>query len=215
MSPQQANGDATDHRTDLFSLGSVLYFMSTGHPPFRAERAMGVLHRICQDRQRPVGELNCDIPLELSDCIDRLLEKKPQHRFATASDVEQTLCRLLAKWQQGGIRRRKRFVHNWIGYIAVAALVVAFGTIAVLQIPTGTSHHSDTPESKLGVDGSNANAPQAAGNFAEESESIERNLRVLESLSSESSFAKPIGSFQQSVESIERALRALDGTPSN
>ncbi|MCH9725510.1 MAG: serine/threonine protein kinase, partial [Planctomycetes bacterium] len=58
MSPEQANGDTIDQRTDLFSLGSVLYFMATGRPPFRAERAMGVLNRVCHDTHRPVWQVN-------------------------------------------------------------------------------------------------------------------------------------------------------------
>ena len=213
MSPQQANGDATDHRTDLFSLGSVLYFMATGHPPFRAERAMGVLHRICQDRQRPVGEINCDIPVELSECIDRLLEKKPQHRFASATDVEQTLCRLLAKWQQGGLRRRPRFTYRWLGYVTAAALVVAVGAVAIYQIPFGTSQKSLPTDSSPEKETTNEKALQLAEFDMAEQESIERKLQVLESLSSESIFAKPSDSFHQSVDSIDQALNALDGVP--
>jgi serine/threonine protein kinase len=54
MSPEQATGAVIDHRPDLFSLGAVLYFMATGHPPFRAEGALAVLHRICREPHRPV-----------------------------------------------------------------------------------------------------------------------------------------------------------------
>ena len=55
MSPEQARGEPANARSDLFSLGAVLYFMATGHPPFRAEQAMGVLHRICNDPHRPLS----------------------------------------------------------------------------------------------------------------------------------------------------------------
>ena len=72
MSPEQGSGGSIDDRSDLFSLGALLYFMATGHPPFRAERALAVLNRICNDRHRPVWEVNPDIPDELSDIIDRL-----------------------------------------------------------------------------------------------------------------------------------------------
>ena len=54
MSPEQASGGDIDARSDLFSLGAVLYFMSTGHPPFRAASALAVLHRICREPHRPV-----------------------------------------------------------------------------------------------------------------------------------------------------------------
>lgn len=99
MSPEQANGEEVDHRTDLFSLGSVLYFVATGHPPFRAERAMGVLHRICREPHRPVWQVNATIPDELSTVLDRLLEKRPAKRFANAAQVADALTRILQQLQ--------------------------------------------------------------------------------------------------------------------
>ncbi|MCL4204427.1 MAG: serine/threonine protein kinase [Pirellulaceae bacterium] len=108
MSPEQADGRTIDHRSDLFSLGSVLYFMATGHPPFRAERPMAVLHRICHSRHRPVRESNPDVPQELSDVIDRLLEKRPSRRPGSAAEVRQLLENLLADIQQGRLRSRVR-----------------------------------------------------------------------------------------------------------
>ena len=75
MSPEQANGSAVDQRSDLFSLGAVLYFMATGHPPFRAERTMAVLNRICNDRQRPVWKVNPEIPVGTLGC-DRHAARK-------------------------------------------------------------------------------------------------------------------------------------------
>jgi serine/threonine protein kinase len=73
--------------------------MATGHPPFRAEQAMAILNRICHDRHRNVQEINPAIPDDLADAIDRLLEKKPGRRFATAEELRQTLERALAALQ--------------------------------------------------------------------------------------------------------------------
>ncbi len=100
MSPEQAAGVAVDHRTDLFSLGSVMYAMATGHPPFRAERAMGVLHRICHDRPRPLREVQPDLPPWLESLVERLLEKDPDRRFASASETADVLAQCLAHVQQ-------------------------------------------------------------------------------------------------------------------
>ena len=99
MSPEQANGDSVDYRSDIFSLGSVLYFVATGHPPFRAERAMGVLNRICHEPHRAAWQVNAEIPNELSDVIDRLLEKRPSRRYASAIAVRDTLTRILQQLQ--------------------------------------------------------------------------------------------------------------------
>jgi len=60
MSPEQAKGESIDHRSDLFSLGSVLYEMSTGRPPYRAETTMGIIRRVCDSTARPPREVNPD-----------------------------------------------------------------------------------------------------------------------------------------------------------
>jgi eukaryotic-like serine/threonine-protein kinase len=112
MSPEQARGDSAEARSDLFSLWAVLYFMATGHPPFRAEQAMAVLNRICHDRPRPVAEINPQIPDELADVIERLLEKKPSRRFASAEDVQQSLAGVLKGLQAPRRWRRRRWVRR-------------------------------------------------------------------------------------------------------
>ncbi len=61
MSPEQARGESVDHRSDLFSLGSVLYTACTGRPPFRSEAAYGILRRITDSDPRPIREINADI----------------------------------------------------------------------------------------------------------------------------------------------------------
>ena len=131
MSPEQATGGPIDHRSDLFSLGAVLYFMATGHPPFRADGALAVLHRICREKHRPVWQLNKDIPDELSDVIDRLLEKKPNRRPASAEDVQQQLSQLLSRVQQHGLGRRRwrgwsgRRLRRRIAWAAAASVITA------------------------------------------------------------------------------------------
>ncbi len=96
MSPEQAQGLAVEHRSDLFSLGSVLYAMCTGRSPFRADSAVAALRRVCDDVPRPIGEVNPEIPEELIAIIDRLLAKNPDERFQTAEEVADLLSRHLA-----------------------------------------------------------------------------------------------------------------------
>ncbi|MEX2306358.1 MAG: serine/threonine-protein kinase [Pirellulales bacterium] len=149
MSPEQASGGPIDPRSDLFSLGAVLYFMATGHPPFRAASAMSVLHRICNDTHRPAWQWNQDIPDELSDVIDRLLEKKPHKRFATAEEVQQQLATLLSRLQQHGLGRRR--FRRWGGkrlrrrvLAGGAALLALVGVAcAVTLLPTATPPLAD------------------------------------------------------------------------
>jgi serine/threonine protein kinase len=96
MAPEQARAEATDHRADLFSLGSTLYAMCTGHPPFRAESAVAVLRRVSDDIPRPIREINADIPRWLEAIIARLHAKSPDARYQTAGEVADVLSRCLA-----------------------------------------------------------------------------------------------------------------------
>jgi tetratricopeptide (TPR) repeat protein len=91
MSPEQAMGLPLDPRSDLFSLGSLLYEMVTGVEPFRADTASATLVRVCSFRQRPASSVRSEVPPELSDLIDHLLEKDPVHRPQSADDVAAAL----------------------------------------------------------------------------------------------------------------------------
>ena len=130
MSPEQANGDQVDYRSDLFSLGSVLYFVATGHPPFRAERAMGVLNRICHEPHRAAWQVNAELPNELSDVIDRLLEKRPSRRFASALAVRDALTRILQQLQNRRPSMSSR-LQSWTRRNVALTLALA-ATVAVL-----------------------------------------------------------------------------------
>jgi WD40 repeat protein len=100
MAPEQARGEPLDHRADLFSLGSVLYAMCTGRPPFRASTTLAVLRRVSEDSPRPVRDLNPDVPGWLGLVIAALHEKDPAERFQSASEVADLLSRYLAHLQQ-------------------------------------------------------------------------------------------------------------------
>ncbi|MBC8875995.1 MAG: protein kinase [Planctomycetes bacterium] len=100
MSPEQAQGLAVDHRSDLFSLGCVLYSMCTGRSPFRAETALAVIRRVCDDTPRPVREVNSEIPDWLAVIIDRLLAKNPDDRLQSASESGELLSDHLAHLQR-------------------------------------------------------------------------------------------------------------------
>ena len=100
MSPEQAQGQRVDHRTDLFSLGCVLYAMCTGRAAFRADSAVAVMHRVVHGTPRPIREVNEDIPDWLCEIVDKLLAKEVDDRFASAEEVEDLLSRHLAHLQQ-------------------------------------------------------------------------------------------------------------------
>lgn len=101
MSPEQAEAKPIDPRSDLFSLGSVLYALCTGRAPFRANSTMAVLRRVCDENPRPILEVNPDIPEWLCEIIARLHAKNPAERYQSAAEVAELLGDCLARLQQG------------------------------------------------------------------------------------------------------------------
>jgi serine/threonine-protein kinase len=100
MSPEQSRGEAIDARSDLFSLGSVMYAMCAGRPPFRAETTLAVLRRICDTQPRALREVNPSVPEWLERLVARLHDKSPDERIPTAGDVAELLAQCLAHVQQ-------------------------------------------------------------------------------------------------------------------
>lgn len=154
MSPEQASGSAITPSSDLFALGSMLYFMLSGHPPFRAESAMGVLHCICSKSHRSIQQVNSDVPLELSRLIDRLLAKKPTRRPPSAHAVADELQDILSRIQQGKIRlsgNRPHFVRSTLlGTAVCASAIVAWAAFQPRfqtspQIPPQATFNSLSP----------------------------------------------------------------------
>lgn len=106
MSPEQAMGLPLDPRSDLFSLGSLLYEMLTGEGPFRADSPTATLARVCSFRPLPTRQFRAEIPVEVSSLVERLLEKEPNARPKDAGEVAARLeetAGLLALRSSSGI----------------------------------------------------------------------------------------------------------------
>lgn len=91
MAPEQAMGEKADQRSDLFSLGAIMYEMCTGEPPFTGTSPLVILKKVAEAKHRPVRELNPDVPDWLARTIDLLLAKKPADRIQTANQLAELL----------------------------------------------------------------------------------------------------------------------------
>ena len=94
MSPEQARGGEVDARSDLFSLGILLYELLTGTSPFRGSNSLDALQRVISHAPPPVSRLRPEVPRALSELVDRLLAKRPEGRPRSAGEVARTLAAL-------------------------------------------------------------------------------------------------------------------------
>jgi serine/threonine protein kinase len=91
MSPEQAFGESVDQRSDLFSLGTVLYELLTGKQPFVSENYMGVIQNIIHKDIPSVCELNPELPAEVEAIVDKALSKSRENRFQTAREFREVI----------------------------------------------------------------------------------------------------------------------------
>ncbi|HEX9799191.1 MAG TPA: protein kinase [Thermoanaerobaculia bacterium] len=99
MSPEQLQGDPIDHRSDIFSLGVVLYELVSGRRPFAGDSTIELASSILRDTPRPLTELRADVPRHLGRIIGHCLEKDPEARFQSAKDVRNELRSLREEWK--------------------------------------------------------------------------------------------------------------------
>ncbi|MBL8819652.1 MAG: serine/threonine protein kinase [Planctomyces sp.] len=136
MSPEQARGETIDARSDLFSLGSVLYTMITGRPPFRAETTYGILRRVTDEAPRSISELTPGVPEWFAAIVMKLLHKSADERFSTAEQVACVLEECLAHSQQPDVFPLPKAVRDllpkrsertrWLWVIVTTTVLAAF-----------------------------------------------------------------------------------------
>jgi serine/threonine protein kinase/Tfp pilus assembly protein PilF len=104
MSPEQARGQLADARTDLFSLGAVLYQMASGVLPFQGDTSAVIYEAILNRAPAPLAQLNPSVPPEFAHIVDKALEKDRAMRYQTATDLKTDLVRLKRDAESGGKR---------------------------------------------------------------------------------------------------------------
>jgi eukaryotic-like serine/threonine-protein kinase len=165
MSPEQAEGRPIDYRSDIFSLGIVLYEMATGERPFKGDTSVSVLSSILKDTPQNVTEINRALPRDLARIVRRCLMKDPEERYQSAKDIRNDLQELKQSLDSGELnapppvgRVARSRARSWpvvaVGAVALAALALyRFGpafdrpsasatavTFAQLTVQSGAEH---------------------------------------------------------------------------
>jgi hypothetical protein len=175
MAPEQASADALDHRADLFSLGSVLYAMCTGRPPFRAPTTLAVLKRVAEDTPRPIREIIPEVPEWLCDLITRLHAKKPEDRYQSAREAADILSVCDAQLKAGARLKnlsqspQRKPAARWSGrwkWVVAAALLLPALALALTEIAGVTHWFRNQQPTATVIPTVDPKAPLATARFA-------------------------------------------------
>ena len=153
MSPEQVRGEPVDARSDLFSLGSVLYEMVSGARPFRRDSSAETMAGILKDEPAELSSLSDEVPPALATIIRRCMEKHPAERFHSAHDLAFSLEALsnptvasgaAAAVREGGVPRRRRHRAALIGVLGLG--LARGGRVAVARACTERAADRGVPQ---------------------------------------------------------------------
>lgn len=146
MSPEQAQGERVDHRSDVFSFGCILFEVAAGRRPFESDSLVDTLHKIVHAPVPSMRQWNAALPRRLQALVERCLEKKPDARYQSMDDVAQALDDVLRRDARALDRRRASRVPRIAAAIVVTAVSMvisrawtpsrATGRVAVLPFAT-------------------------------------------------------------------------------
>jgi TolB-like protein/Flp pilus assembly protein TadD len=148
MSPEQAEGKPVDPQSDVFSLGILLYEMTTGQRPFQGDTTLGTLSAVLQAKPKPVAELKPEVSPRLAAIIERCLERQPPARYLDASELHEALLELSDNGSSPTSgERSSRVVRLWLA----AAVLVVVAVIASWWFRSAPESRSEGITTEAGI----------------------------------------------------------------
>lgn len=229
MAPEQVRGEACTEQSDLFSLGSVMYAMCTGHSPFRSETMYGSMQRIVHDEPRSIVEQCERIPRWLEQFIFKLLAKEQPDRFTSAYEVAGFLEHEIAAIQNPSsqtvpdrtwikpisLSQSQRHLQWLVGILALLIISIPLSVLIIANLmrdSTWTNANSSRRESSSSSNSPNQNQPVERSIMWQSdgmSEAQNAAKRLEESLYSERN-EPVIDSFESQIKQIREQLDALE-----
>jgi serine/threonine protein kinase len=148
MSPEQARGVGVGQQSDLWGVGSVLYFALTGRPPFEGSQPMAVLHKVCSTDPERVDRVREGVPADLAGIVMRLLEKAPSHRYPDCASLRSDLDRFTRGERIRGARRwsaTKRPRAKRVSLLATLFVSITLATAWFIALRTGRDGSATDP----------------------------------------------------------------------